>query len=168
MVQRIFEIATGVCAAVSGWLLLYMIFFANTVGGPNGSYNYVSHYRDLSWLPAFVAFAAALTVIALGALLHSVLSFSQNGRHAHPVFSLLGVVALWLATAVLMVMIILAGLSIGLAFIPSAVLALIACVLALIPGLPAAARAVAVRAHAGVGQHPRPLPRCGGSGASLW
>jgi hypothetical protein len=131
VVQRIFEMAAGVCASALGLLILFS-FLSESFSGNGYTPFPLSH--DLIWLPAFLAFAATLAAIALGPLLHGLPSLTRAGRRARMVCAWVGGLALWFSTLGLIVLIYLAGFSIGLAFIPSAVLALIACVLALIPG----------------------------------
>lgn len=134
MVQRVFEAVTGVLAAVVGLWFLFSVesdFFPTT---PPQAYVISGQPAPpLAWIPAFQVFTIALLGIALGALAHGVPSIARMGRGARLALIWGARLALWLSTLALMVMAYLALASIGLIFIPSIALALIACALALIP-----------------------------------
>ena len=133
MVQRIFEMVVGVGASALGFALLLSLLLSPSI---DGRYSYFEQTHDLSWLPAFLAFASALAVVAVGVLLHGLTSIFRASRRARVVCAWVGRMALWLSTAGLIILVYLAGFSIGLLFIPSALLALIACGLALVPDSP--------------------------------
>lgn len=134
MIQRIFEAIAGVLAAMAGlWFLfsLQSAFFPTT---PPQAYVFSEQpAQPLAWIPAFQVFTIALVGIALGALLHGVPSIARTGRGMRRLLVWGGQLALWLSTLALIVMAFLALASIGLLFIPSIALAVIACALALIP-----------------------------------
>ncbi len=130
MVQRIVEMIAGVCASVFGLLILFSLFSASFTGQAFTNFP----LDDLTWLPAFLAYVTVLAVIALGALLHGIPSLTHARRRARVAFAWVGRLALWLATAGFIILAYLSEASIGLIFIPSAVLALTACLLSLIPG----------------------------------
>lgn len=130
MVQRIFEMVVGVCASALGFALLLSLLLEPSI---DGRYSYFGQTHDLSWLPAFLAFASALAAVAVGVLLHGITSVSRVDRRTRVVFAWVGRLALWFSTAGLITLVYLAGFSIGLLFIPSALLALIACGLAMVP-----------------------------------
>jgi hypothetical protein len=131
MAQRIFEMAAGGLASALGFaLLLYLLLWPSI----DQRYSYFTQTRDLTWLPAFLAFAAALAAIAVGALLHGIPSLTRADPRARVAFSWASRSLLWLSTMGLIALVYLSGFSIGLLFIPSAFLALIASILALIPG----------------------------------
>ena len=134
MIQRIFEAIAGVLAAVTGLWLLFSVesaFFPTT---PAQSYGVSGQPAlPLAWIPAFQVFTIALVGIALGALLHGVPSITRMGRGMRRLLVWGGRLALWLSALALIVMAYLAWASIGLLFIPSIALAVIACALALIP-----------------------------------
>ena len=130
MVQCISEMIVGVCASALGFALLLSLLLWPSI---DGRYSYFGQTHDLSWLPAFLAFSAVLAAVAVGVLLHGITSVSRTGRRVRVIFAWVGRLTLWLSTAGLIILVYIAGFSIGLLFIPSALLALIACGLSLIP-----------------------------------
>jgi hypothetical protein len=134
LVQRIIEVVLGLCASVLGLLTLLGLLVSTSYYGPNNEReSFFSRTHDLSWLPAFLAYVAALVAIGLGVVLHGLLSFVRMSRRAQVLCAWAGRFLLWIGSAALLVLVYLSGFSIGLLFLPSLYLALIACSLSLMP-----------------------------------
>ncbi len=134
LVQRIIEVVLGLCASVLGLLTLLSLLVSTSYYGPNNERDsFFSRTHDLSWLPAFLAYVAALTAIALGVVLHGLFSFVRMSRRAQMLCAWAGRFVLCIGTVGLLVLVYLSGFSIGLLCLPSLYLALIACALALMP-----------------------------------
>jgi hypothetical protein len=132
--QRLIEVVLGLAASVLGLVLLFSLLLSPSINGPdNRDTSYFAQSHDLSWLPAFLAYVAALAAIGLGVVLHGLLSFARMGRRAQVLCAWAGRFLLWIDSAALLVLVYLSGFSIGLAFLPSLYLALIACSLSLMP-----------------------------------
>lgn len=135
MIQRIFEIVAGLCASLVGFLVLFSFPSGTFLSGYSSDQKYRLAGQPtppLAWLPVMLLLVTALTGIALGPLLQAITGSSRVGHRSYLALTWAGRLALWLSTLGLIVLIYLTGFSIGLTFIPSATLALVACVLALI------------------------------------
>lgn len=139
MVQRILEIVMGGLAAILGLRALLSLPPGTFPTGP-GVAQLASQLGKpappLAWLPVFPLLVVALVAVALGALAHGAPSFTGligKGSRARLAVIWAGRATLWLATAGLIVLIYLAVFDAGLFFIPSAALAIIASLLALLP-----------------------------------
>ena len=148
MIQRILEIVVGAIAALIGLRTLFSLP-PGTFPTGSGVAQLASQLGEpappLAWLPVFLLLVVALAAIALGAFAHGVPSLFGKGvraRLAFPVafpvafplaFIWAGRATLWLATAALIVLIYLATFNTSQHFIPSAALAIIASLLALLP-----------------------------------
>lgn len=130
MVPRSLEIVAGQWAGVTGLTLLaylYSLSFTNDAPGPFGA------PPHMTALGALWAYAIALALIPLATLLHGVPVIMDARDATRATTTWAGRLALWVATAGLLTLAYLSLASIGLMFIPSAVLALIACIMSLIP-----------------------------------
>ncbi len=142
MVQRILEIVVGV---IAGFIGLRTLLSLSPEWFPTGSgvaqlasSNDVSA-PPLAWLPVFALLVVALSAIALGALAHGAPSLIRpigRGSLKRLAFIWTGRALLWIATAGLIVLIYLATFDLAQIFIPSAALAIIASLLALLPDPP--------------------------------
>lgn len=140
MIQRIMEIVVGGIAALIGLRTLFSLP-PGTFPTGSGVTQLASQLGEpappLAKLPVYLLLIVALAAVALGALAHGVPSLIGKGlraRLAFPqAFIWAGRATLWLATVALIVLIYLAAFNISLFFIPSAVLAIIASLLALLP-----------------------------------
>jgi hypothetical protein len=141
-IQRIFEAVTGVLASVVG---LWLLFSTASAFAPyNQGYDVSGQPAPpLAWIPALQVYTIVLIGIGVGVLLQGASSIGRTGRNAQLFLIWGGRLALWLSTVVLIVLAYLALASIGLLFIPSIALALIACALAVIPN----SEPVALAAH---------------------
>lgn len=142
MVQRILEIVVGAIAGFIGLRTLLSFPPGWIPSGPDAariaSLN-GAPVPPLAWLPVFALLVVALGAIVLGALAHGAPSLIRpigRGLRTRLAFIWAGRVTLWLATAGLIVLIYLAVLGASLFFIPSAALAIIASLLALLPDPP--------------------------------
>lgn len=134
MVQRVFEVITGVLASVVGLWILFSTASAFFPATPTQAYDFSQQpAAPFAWIPAFQVFTITLIGIGLGALLQGVSSVAHTGRGARRSLIWGGRLILWLSTVALIALSYLALASIGLLFIPSIALALIACALAVIP-----------------------------------
>jgi lysylphosphatidylglycerol synthetase-like protein (DUF2156 family) len=141
-IQRIFEAVTGVLASVVGLWLLFST--ASAFSPSNQGYDLSGQPAPpFAWIPALQVFFIVLIGIGVGVLLHGASSIARTGRGVRLSLIWGGRLALWLSTVVLIVLAYLALASIGLLFIPSIALALIACALAVIPN----SEPVALAAH---------------------
>lgn len=134
LAQRLSQVILGLCASFLGLLTLLSLLVSTSYYGPNNEREgFFSRTHDLSWLPAVLAYVAALMAIGLGVVLHGLLSFVRMGPRAQMLCAWAGRSLLWIGSAVLLVLVTLSGFSIGLLFLPSLYLALIACSLSLMP-----------------------------------
>jgi len=130
LVQRLSEDVLGLCASFLGLAILFSLLVLPSIGFV---YDYFAYTPGRSWLPAVLAYVAALVAIGLGVVLHGLLSFARMSRRTQVLCAWAGRFLLWIGSAGLLVLVTLSGFSIGLLFLPSLYLALIACALALIP-----------------------------------
>jgi hypothetical protein len=126
LVQRLGEDVLGLCASVLGLAILFSLLLSP-------SYNYFAYTPGRSWLLAVLAYVAALVAIGLGVVLHGLVGFARMSHHAQTLCTWAGRFLLWIGSAALLVLVYLSGSSIGLFFLPSLYLALIACALVLMP-----------------------------------
>jgi hypothetical protein len=130
LVQRSIEVVLGLCASVLGLATLFSLLVLPSIGFV---YDYFAYTPGRSWFPAFLAYVAALVAIGLGVVLQGLLSFARLRRRAQVLCAWAGRFLLWIGSAALLVLVYLSGFSIGLLFLPSLYLALIACSLSLMP-----------------------------------
>jgi hypothetical protein len=142
MVQRILEIVVGAIAGFIGLRVLLSFPPGWIPSGPDAA-RIASLNGELApplaWLPVFALLVVALIAVALGALAHGAPSLIRpigKSLRTRLAFIWAGRAMLWLATAALIVLIYLAVLDASLFVIPSAALAIIASLLALLPDPP--------------------------------
>ena len=134
MAQPLSEDVLGLAASFLGLLTLFSLLVSTSYYGPNNEReSFFSRTHDLSWLPAFLTYVAALVAIGLGVVLHGLLGFARMRRRTQVLCAWAGRFLLWIGSAALLVLVYLSGFSIGLLFLPSLYLALIACSLSLMP-----------------------------------
>ena len=138
MVRRSIEIVAGQWAGITGLALLAYLYSLSFSGDGWSPFGQPPH---MTGLIALWGYAATLALIPLGVILHGLPVIVGAGRSARMTTAWVGRLALWVATACLLVLVVLSLPSIGLLFIPSLVLALVACVSSLIPSPTALARA---------------------------
>jgi hypothetical protein len=139
LAQRLIEVVLGLAASFLGLAILFSLLDSS----------YFTYTPGPSWLPAVLACVAALEAIGLGVVLHGLLGFAPMGRRAQVLCAWAGRFLLWIGSMALLALAYLSGYSIGLLFLPSLYLALIACSLSLMPG-PASEEA---HWHAGMRLH---------------
>jgi hypothetical protein len=139
MAQRLIEVILGLAASFLGLAILFSLLESS----------YFTYTPGPSWLPAVLAYVTALEAIGLGVVLHGLVSFARMGLLAQVICAWAGRFLLWIGSAALLVLVYLSGFSIGLLFLPSLYLALIACSLSLMPGpaSEAARRRAGMRLH---------------------
>ncbi|HZC79155.1 MAG TPA: hypothetical protein VE258_15485 [Ktedonobacterales bacterium] len=128
LAERMIDVVLGFWASVLGLLTLFSLLLPTS-----GGFDYFGYTPGRSWLPAILAYVAALEAIGLGIVLHGLLSFARMGRRAQLLCSWAGRFLLCIGSVGLLMLVTLSGFSIGLFFLPSLYLAFLACALALLP-----------------------------------
>lgn len=128
--QRLSEVVLGLAASFLGLAILFSLLVLPSI---RFVYDYFGYTPGRSWLPAVLAYVAALVAIGLGVVLHALLGFVRMSRRTHVLCAWAGRFLLWIGSVALLVLATLSGFSISLLFLPSLYLALIACSLSVMP-----------------------------------